>query len=94
MARNTDKYVYLTIALLKNGETHQAIKQDAEENGTSQLPTIASVRLGDYYKLKRQGQLHTLSSREETQQAISQLPHDFTEELAANVEDADEAWPE
>lgn len=94
MARNNKKYVYLTIGILRDSETHQALLKDAEEHSTKQLPTLASIRLGDYYRLKQQGMLHTPSSHVETQEAIQRMSSDFTDDLALNADAADNAWPE
>lgn len=95
MARNNEKYVYLTIGVLRGSDTHQALLRDAEENNCEkQLPTLASIRLGDYYRLKQQGMVHSLSSRAETQEAVQRLSSDFTADLALNADAADDAWPE
>jgi len=48
-SRDYTKYIYLTIALEKNGSTHQALLRDAKEIDTKQYPTIAALRLKDYY---------------------------------------------
>jgi len=48
-SRDYTKYVYLTIALEKNGPTHLALLRDAEEIDTKQYPTVAALRLKDYY---------------------------------------------
>jgi hypothetical protein len=48
-SRDYTKYVYLTIALAKNGPTHQALLRDAKEVDTKQYPTVAALRLKDYY---------------------------------------------
>lgn len=94
MARDNRKYVYLTIGVLRGSETHQALLKDAEEHNTKQLPTLASIRLGDYYRLKQQGMLYSLSSPTETQEALQRLSPDFTDDLASNANAADDAWPE
>lgn len=95
MARDNRKYVYLTIGVLRGSETHQALLRDAQENNCEkQLPTLASIRLGDYYRLQQQGMLHSLSSPAETQEALQRLSPDFTDDLALNANAADDAWPE
>lgn len=48
-SRDYERYVYLTIALEKNGPTHQALLRDAQEIDTKQYPTVAALRLKDYY---------------------------------------------
>ena len=95
MARDKKKYVYLTIGVLRGSDTHQALLRDAEENNCEkQLPTLASIRLGDYYRLKQQGMLHSLSSHAETQEALARMSSDFPNDLASNASAADDAWPE
>jgi hypothetical protein len=48
-SRDYRQYVYLTIALEKNGPTHLALLRDAKEIDTKQYPTVAALRLKDYY---------------------------------------------
>lgn len=48
-SRDYEQYVYLTIALEKNGPTHLALVRDAKEIDTKQYPTVAALRLKDYY---------------------------------------------
>lgn len=48
-SRDYEHYVYLTIALEKNGPTHLALLRDAKEIDTKQYPTVAALRLKDYY---------------------------------------------
>jgi hypothetical protein len=48
-SRDYERYVYLTIALEKNGPTHLALLRDAKEVDTKQYPTVAALRLKDYY---------------------------------------------
>ncbi len=93
MARDNKKYVYLTIGILRDSDIHQALLRDAEEHNTKQLPTLASIRLGDYYRLKQQGMLHSLSSHAETQEALARMSSDFPNDLASNASAADDAWP-
>lgn len=94
MGRDNRKYVYLTVGILRGSDTHQALLRDAEKHGTKQLPTLASIRLGDYYRLQQQGMLYNLSSQAETQEALQRLSSDFTDDLALNADAADDAWPE
>ena len=54
MSRDNKKYVYYTIGILRDGETHKAILRDAEEHNTKQIPTILGIRIGEYYRLKAQ----------------------------------------
>lgn len=86
MARDKTKYVYLTIGILRHGPTHQALVADAEEHNTKQLPTVAGLRLSEYYHLRANGML----------QAMKLAPDAFAEvdDVTANVSAANDAWPE
>lgn len=55
MSRDNKKYVYYTIGILRDGETHKAILRDAEEHNTKQIPTILGIRIGEYYRLSAKG---------------------------------------
>ena len=48
-ARDYESYIHLTICIERGSPTHLALLRDAEEIGTKQLPTVAAVRLKDYY---------------------------------------------
>ncbi len=47
--RNYNTHIYLTIAIEKDSPTHRALVADALEIGTKQYPTVAAMRLKDYY---------------------------------------------
>lgn len=55
MARDTKKYAYYTIGILRDSETHRALLRDAEEHNTKQVPTIIGIRVSEYYRLRAQG---------------------------------------
>lgn len=55
MARDTKKYAYYTIGILRDSATHRAILRDAEEHNTKQIPTVIGIRISEYYHLKQQG---------------------------------------
>lgn len=95
MARNNKKYVYLTIGILRDSETHRSLLADAEEHNTKQLPTIAGIRLSEYYQLKRKGllgvsNLQDIQAQEHTRDTIGD---DFSDAMS-NAAEADDAWPE
>lgn len=53
--RNKEKYVYLTIGIFRDSQTYKDLLADAEQHNTKHLPTVAGIRLGDYYSMKRHG---------------------------------------
>jgi hypothetical protein len=53
--RDTKKYIYLTIGILRDSQTHKDLLADAQEHNTKHLPTVAGIRLGDYYGMRREG---------------------------------------
>jgi hypothetical protein len=55
MKRDYEKHIHLTISIVKGSPTHLALLHDAEQIGTKQLPTVAAVRLKDYYAGVLQG---------------------------------------
>lgn len=98
MARNNKKYVYLTIGILRNSETHKALIADADEHNTKQLPTVAGIRLSEYYQLKMQGQIGAVISNHDASFVPDKNNADTGEmefrEALSNAADADEAWPD
>ncbi len=88
--KDREKYIYLTIGIPRDSSTHKALLADAEEHNTKQLPTIVSVRLGDYYRMR--------------QQAITVIPYEQAKstesnegpsvEALSNAAEADDAWPD
>jgi hypothetical protein len=98
MARDNKKYVYLTIGILRNSETHKALLADAEEHNTKQLPTIAGIRLSEYYQLKRNGLLNMSVSSQKADAQDPVLENDTVGEefsdAMSNAADADDAWPD
>jgi hypothetical protein len=48
-SRNHARYLYLTIAVERGGPVHQGLLRDAEAIDSQALPTIAALRLLDYY---------------------------------------------
>lgn len=99
MARNPQKYVYLTIGILRGSQTHKDLIADAEEHNTKHLPTIAGIRLSEYYRLKRQGSLGAIATPEASQnssdlQSMSgDIDSDYSDALS-NAAEADDAWPD
>lgn len=49
--RDYNKNAYLTIVIPKKSETYKALVADAKNRGISQLPTLAGIRVGDYYQM-------------------------------------------
>ena len=88
--------MYLTIGILRNSETHQALIADAEEHNTKQLPTVAGIRLSEYYQLKRLGLLGAAgpSDRPSLSQVQGDTVGDELSDALSNAELADEAWPD
>ena len=51
MARDTERYVYLTIGIPRDSETLQQFLHDAKECGMQrELPKLLMVRIADFYK--------------------------------------------
>lgn len=96
MARDNKKYVYLTIGILRNSETHKALVADAEEHNTKQIPTIAGIRLSEYYQLKRLGLLGVAgpADRSSMTRVADDTVGDELSDALANAEEADDAWPD
>lgn len=87
MARDPGKYLYLTIGIKRGSPTHLALLEDAEEHNMKQLPSLAGLRLSEYYEMKKQGKLPVMTSmKEEVPSAIA--------EIVDNIDAANEAWPE
>jgi len=88
--RDSKKYVYLTIGILRDSQTHLDLKADAEECNTKQLPTVAALRLGDYYRMRREGlpMVPASSLKSSTNSA------DDTMNALSNAAEANNAWPE
>ena len=57
MARDPKKYLYLTIGVKRGSATYQALLEDAEELGIKQLPTLAGIRLREFYEMKQSGSI-------------------------------------
>jgi hypothetical protein len=47
--RDYETYLYLTIAVERGGPVHQGLLRDAQSVDSQSLPTIAALRLLDYY---------------------------------------------
>lgn len=98
MARDNKKYVYLTIGILRNSETHQSLLADADEHNTKQLPTVAGIRLSEYYQLKRKGLLGISDTpsavgAQEQMQVNDTVGDEFSDAMS-NAADANDAWPD
>jgi hypothetical protein len=85
--RDAGAYVYLTIGILRGSPAHLSLLADAEEHGVKQLPTLASIRLGDYYEMKRQGV--TVAPVQDGSKVTPPLA-----DIAENIDAANDAWPE
>jgi hypothetical protein len=57
--RDYEHFTYWTIAVEKDSETHKAILADANARHTKQIPTVLSLRIEEYYALKKAGLLYT-----------------------------------
>lgn len=90
MARNSQKYVYLTIGILRNGPTHKALQADAEEHNSKHLPVIANIRLSQFYEMRSSGLLGAIALSSEVAPERQQLE----DELSVNASAAIDAWPE
>jgi hypothetical protein len=86
MTRDAKKYVYLTIGMPRNGYTHKALLADAAEHNTKHLPTIAGIRLSEYYRLRDKGIVPSVAP---TSDALVEI-----DDLAVNADAANDAWPE
>jgi hypothetical protein len=51
MKRDYERYVFFTIGLRRDAATYEALLADAASNSVKQLPTLITIRLGDYYTL-------------------------------------------
>lgn len=91
MTRNTQKYVYITIGMLRNGPTHQALVADAEAHNTKHLPTIANIRLSQFYELRQSGLLGAFVLPSSSDANSVQEQEDT---VTANAQAALDAWPE
>lgn len=86
--------MYLTIGILRNSETHQALIADAEEHNTKQLPTVAGIRLSEYYQLKRLGLISAVGSSDRPSLVQGDTVGGELSDALSNAEVADEAWPD
>jgi|ERR1041385_788395 hypothetical protein len=100
MARNPKKYVYLTIGILRDSQTHKDLIADAEEHNTKHLPTVAGIRLSEYYRLRRQGLLGTVPTSQDMP-STQDIPNDTSDDVGSeysdafsNAAEADNAWPD
>ncbi len=95
-SRDYTKYVYLTIALAKNGSTHQALLRDAEEIDTKQYPTVAALRLKDYYAGVLRN-VHAITSEQGNFPVLlhgHEAPHVITKDATTAETNADAALDE
>lgn len=95
MARNVEKYIYLTIGILRGGATHVALIKDAEEHCTKHIPTIAGIRLSEYYKLQSTGMFVPTKIPVVAGEVEKHLTSEI--DLSAELENASDAldeWPE
>lgn len=93
MARDNQKYVYLTIGIQRGSETHRLLIADAEEHNTKQLPTVAGIRLSEYYQLKRMGVLGVVVPSAEGETGSDTVGDELSDAMS-NAKEADEAWPD
>lgn len=93
--RNYDKYAYLTIALDRNSLAYQGILEDAAKINSKHYPTIAALRLADYYEMKKTGTLYRIGDATPAQEAVEQPEEEPDSRVkldkAKSDENADEA---
>ncbi len=90
MARDTKKYVYYTVAILRDSPLHKELLEEAEELGKKQVPTMIAIWLRDYRHLRKLGVMSTLTMTP-TQKVDNQESNDFD---LSNAAEADDAWPD
>jgi hypothetical protein len=100
MGRDYKNNVYLTIAIPKNSNVYRALLADAAERNVRQLPSLAAVRLADFYELtellKRQGFATAVQALPDISTNV-EIPEEMDENLVGalqNADDADDAWPD
>lgn len=50
MARDTRKYAYFTVGILKDSETYKLLMRDANNSSKpSEVAAVLATRIGDYY---------------------------------------------
>lgn len=86
--RDTKKYVYYTVGILRDSPLHKELIQEAEELGKKQVPTMIAIWLRDFRILRNKSTVPT------TQVSIPDNPPtiDFEVDLS-NAEEADDAFP-
>lgn len=94
MARNQKKYVYFTIGILRGSQTHKDLIADAEEHNTKHLPTVAGIRLSEYYRLLRQELLGTVSQHTSGLQSNPDVDLPEYSDALSNAAEANNAWPD
>lgn len=86
--RDTKKYVYYTVGILRGSPLHKELIQEAEEIGKKQVPTMIAIWLRDFRLLRNKSAVHAAQTPiPETSPAI-----DFEVDLS-NAEEADDAFP-
>jgi hypothetical protein len=95
--RDYKNFTYWTVAVKKGSDTHDAILQDAEDHNTRQIPTLLSLRIEEFYALKKAGLLLTGSGKQqEVTTKAGTIQHDTDIQIVTVDEDqaranADEA---
>jgi hypothetical protein len=87
--RDNKRNYNLTIPIKRDSSLHKALLADAEDMGTKQLGVLASIRLAEYYEMKRRG--HPAPDPEP--RSHDDVTRSSLDEMLANAEDADEAFP-
>lgn len=90
--RDKEKYVYLTIGILRDSLVHKMILQMAEELPTKHLPTALTVLLREYAQLKQRG--FSLLPIQQNGRETPIPSEDPINDTLSNAADAANEWPE
>jgi hypothetical protein len=86
MGRNPEKYLYLTLGIRRGSTLHLRLLEDAEEHNV-QLPSLASLRLSEYYEAKMQGGSSAPPPRGRIPTSVAEV------DLIENIDAANDEWP-
>jgi len=88
--RDTKKYVYYTVGILRDSPLHKELIQEAEELGKKQVPTMIAIWLRDFRLLRKRipSESISLTCVPDKPEPIEEYHIDLS-----NAEEADEAFP-
>lgn len=92
MPRNTKKYAYLELAIVRESPLWQALQEDAVASGKS-VAQVATQRLADYYRPASQQTTAQTPPLKQSAQPALPLPAPFVsvQEIPARIASASEA---